>query len=507
MGQLEVKEEIDQGIFFQYVNSIASVLAGVIFYVYIIHSYSSELVGTVALLLAITSLLNIFFSLGLGYGLQHYISYYLGRREYGKIRETIEKFILIGLSLGILSLLALYLTTPIFAMLFFHAFKYILLVKYLGIGLLFMVLSTFLSGILIGLQNFRSQAMVNVAGTIISYSIPILLLAALHNDIYIVIGWAAGYAFSSSAYLLVILRRIGSITEKAEVIDIMPVFNYAIPIFFASLIGYGASYVDRFIVSYLLNLSLLGIYNFALLISSALGFISVPFTNILLPKLSEMFATGRKEEMMNYIAKGIELISTIFEPVALIVASLSSWILLFLSSGEYLPASIPVIIVLVVNSIFISGNILWVSLQGIRKTKLFLLTSSAALLSNLIISVLLIPRYQMIGASIGYSSITIVSFLIILYYAKKFEILKVEWIKLTKIYVAGFLMFSVLLLLQRVVPYSPLLLFVLIFVGFGIYSGLIKVMRTFSGEDVDFIMRLIPWWLQRVRKLILVLFL
>lgn len=121
--QLEIKEEISGGIFFQYVNSIALVLAGFIFYIYIIHFYSSELVGTVALLLAITSLLNIFFSLGLGYGLQHYISYQMGRKEYGKIREMITKFLLIGLSLGVLSLLALYLSSPIFAMLFFHTFK------------------------------------------------------------------------------------------------------------------------------------------------------------------------------------------------------------------------------------------------------------------------------------------------------------------------------------------------------------------------------------------------
>ena len=47
-----------------------------------------------------------FFALGLGSGLQH-ISYYLGRREFEKIREMITKSLLIGLFLGILSLLTL----------------------------------------------------------------------------------------------------------------------------------------------------------------------------------------------------------------------------------------------------------------------------------------------------------------------------------------------------------------------------------------------------------------
>ena len=507
MEQLEIKEEISGGIFFQYVSSIALVLAGFIFYIYIIHFYSSELVGTVALLLAITSLLNIFFSLGLGYGLQHYISYHMGKKEYGLIKEMITKFLLIGLSLGILSLLAIYLTSPIFAMLFFHTFKYILLVKYLGIDLLFMVLSTFLSGILIGLQNFKSQALWNIVGIFITYSLPVVLLATFNNSIFIVLGWAAGYALSSVAYMLIIMKRVKHMSGNGGGIKVSPVFSYALPIFLASLIGYGASYVDRFVVSYLLNLSLLGVYNFALLISSAIGFIVVPFATILLPKMSEMYGLNKKEEIRKYVAKGIELISTIYVPIAMLVAALSPSLLLFLSSSTYLPASVPVSIVLMVSSLFVSGNILSVSLQGIRKTRIFLITSSLALMSNFIISILLIPRYQMIGASIGYSSITVVSFFILYHYARKFEILKFELAKITKIYVSGFVMFFIIVALQSMFPYSPLLLLGYIVLGFAIYSGMIKVMRTFSREDLDFIMLLIPWWLQKVRVVISALFL
>ncbi len=504
----EVKEEIRGGIFFQYINSIATVLAGFIFYVFIIHFYSSELVGAIALLLAITSLLNIFFSLGLGYGMQHYISYHIGRKEYGVIREMITKFLIVGFSLGLLSLLVLYFTSPIFAMLFFHTFKYILLVKYLGVDLLFMVLNTFLSGILIGLQNFKSQAVWNVVGILVTYSLPVLLLTLLNNNIFIIIGWATGYAFSSVSYLLIILKRVRHMSgDKGEEIKISSVLSYALPIFFSSLIGYGASYVDRFVVSYFLNLSLLGIYNFALLISSAIGFIVAPFATILLPKLSEMYGLGRKEEMKDYVAKGIELISTIYVPVAMLTAALSSSILLFLSSSVYLRASMPVIIVLVANSIFVSGNILSVSLQGIRKTKIFLISSSIALVSNLILSVLLIPKYQMIGASVGYASISVVSFSVMYYYARKYDIIKFKWIKVTKIYAAGFIMFLIIFGLQKLFLYSPLRLLIYILLGFGIYSGMIKLMKTFSKGDLDFIMTLIPWRLKKLKVVISTLFL
>ena len=61
------------------------------------------------------------------------------------------------------------------------------------------------------------------------------------------------------------------------------------PISLESFIGYGVSFVHRFRVSYLLNLSLLGIYDLALLINSAIIFIIWPFAIIPFPKLSKMY--------------------------------------------------------------------------------------------------------------------------------------------------------------------------------------------------------------------------
>ncbi len=46
-----------------------------------------------------------------------------------------------------------------------------------------------------------------------------------------------------------------------------------------------------------------------------------------------------------------------------------------------------------------------------------------------------------------------------------------------------------------------------IVLGFAIHSGMIKVLRTFSKEDLDFIMLQIPSWLQKVRVVISTLFL
>ena len=507
MEQLAVKEEVGGGIFFQYVNSLASFLAGFIFYIYIIHYYSSQLVGTVALFIAITTLLNVLFSLGLGTGLQHFVSYQLGRSEFASVRGMIKKFIAIGLGLAFLSLIFLYFSAPIFASLFFHSPTYIFLIRFLGIDLFFMVANTFLSGVLLGLQKFKSQAVWNGVGVVVAYLFPLILLHYFDSAIFIIIGWASGYALSTIAYSILILGGMQKVSEVGGRVGVSQVLKYSFPIFLSYLIGYGSSYVDRFIVSYLLNLSLLGTYNLALLLSTSTSFLILPFATILLPRLSEMHGAGRRDEIKDYISKGMVLISTIYVPVSMLIAALSPYILLFLSNKEYLHASVPVAIVLVFGSVFVTQNIMSVSLQSVRKTNIFLLTSSLTLLSNIIISILLIPRFQMIGAALGYSSVSAVSFFVMYFYSRKFDILRFEKAKMAKIYFSAFVMFLITALLGRVYPYSPLKLLLFILVGFAMYSGMIKVMKTFSREDLDFIMLLIPWWLQRLRAVISALFL
>ncbi|MDA8055100.1 MAG: oligosaccharide flippase family protein [Thermoplasmatales archaeon] len=295
MEKPAIREEISGGIFLQYVKSFVGFISGFVFYLFIIHFYSSLLVGIVALLLAVANLMNMLFSLGLGAGLQHFISYHLGRDEYGGVREMVVKFLLTGFSLAMLSLLlVMYSTSGVFAMLFFHSPAYVPLLRCLSIYLMFMVFGSFLGGTMIGLQNFRSEARWRIGGILISYSSALLLLFLFNNSISIVIGWIAGSVFSNVAFLLIIISRMRNIrVDVGGGVEIAPVFRYSFPIFLASLVGIGSTYVDRFVVSYLLNLSLPGIYNFALLISSAIGFIVGPFTTILLPKLSEMYGLNK----------------------------------------------------------------------------------------------------------------------------------------------------------------------------------------------------------------------
>jgi len=104
-----------------------------------------------------------------------------------------------------------------------------------------------------GVQKFKFQAEWNITGVIVSYSLPLIFLYAFRDANFIVIGWATGNAISPVAFLIMLIS-IARRGRRGETFHPIPVIKYSVPIFMASLIGYDATYVDRFIVSYIMNL-------------------------------------------------------------------------------------------------------------------------------------------------------------------------------------------------------------------------------------------------------------
>jgi len=145
-------------------------------------------------------------------------------------------------------------------------------------------------------------------------------------------------------------------------------------------------------------------------------------------------------------------------------------------------------------------NVLAVALQSVRKTKIFMISSLAALISNFILSFLLIPRMHLIGAAIGFSSINIASFFILLYYVKKYSIFEYERLKIEKIYTSAAVMFMVIFTAENLFHFSIAKLFLFIIMGFAIYIIMIKVFGTFSNDDMEFLMQLVPVKLRKYRR-------
>ncbi len=507
MTLYESKDTTVRGLYWQYVSSIFLVLVGALFYIFIVHVYSTEIVGVFSLLSAIAYLFSTVFIIGLQSGMQHFISYHLGRGEDRAIREFVRKFSILALILSALAFLTLWFLSPFLSLVFFHTYAFLDYLKLIDVELFAMVLNGIMIGMLLGLQSFKMGGIANIAVNAIGYGLIIPMLLVNMNPIRIIYAWIIGYYATTAIILLFLHRRLKNVQPGNDAkVDLRPVFSYSIPLFVSGLMGYGASYVDRFTVSFFLNLSELGIYNFSLLIVTSLGLLVSPFTVILFSRLSEFYGKKDMESFRLYSLKGVEVLTAIYIPVALVVAALSPSIILFLSNGSYLPGYVPITIILVVSALTVSVNILGVTLQAIRKTKIFIISSSLALLSNFVISIALIPLYGIDGAAIGYASPSVVGFAVILYYSRKYGTFFMEKMRMLKIFGSGFITFFLMIVVQDRLGYSILKLFVYLVTGLAVYLFFIRVFYTFDERDIDLFLGMIPGNYKRMKRFIRSLF-
>ena len=487
---------------FQYTGSGVQLFSGMVFYVMAVRLFSTNDVGAIAIFIAILGLFNLIFSFGLTIAAQHFVSYDLGREDYGSVKKTIYRLFYLSVGLSLAGLAAIQVLAGGISLVFLHSYKYTELVRILGIALFGTIMFGILNGILLGLHRFRISAIISIVIWITYYFGSLALAVYLRSIGTIVFGWILGIFLGVAIELFVVISSVRRFSGMGKASANSYIIRYSIPILFSSVISYGASYADRFIVSGLLNLSSLGIYNFALLIASAIGFIAFPFNNLLMPKFSEFFGKGEKERIVSTAEVSTTLLSYFYVPSALGIAAIAPLILNLLGGPEYAAASDPLRIISVLTAFFISENILIQAIASVRKTRVLFYSSSLALAGNVVLSLILIPPFGLVGAAIGFSSVFAITFSTLYYFARKESLVSFDILGLLKVWISAVIMFAIVDGASDIFGLSAYMLLFYILLGVLVYVGLAKVLRVFGRKNRELVLSLFPPSFVRFRKLL-----
>ena len=491
---------------YQLTDSGVKVLSGLIFYVVIVRMFNASSVGAIALFLAILGLFNIVFSLGFGSAAQHFTSFYLGRGDYVSAAKVFYKLIKYGFAISIAGFIVLFSLGQFLAVVFLHSSSYTELVRLLSIVLLGYLLFTILNGTLLGLQYFKLSASVNIVIWGFYYFGSLVIVFFNHSLYSLIAGWSIGIFMGVVLELILTLRFLSHFKGEPNILSGQVMLKYSLPVLFSGLISYGAAYSDRFVVAGLLNLSSLGVYNFALLVSSAIGFIAAPFNNILMAKFSESFGRGEKDAIAVNVRTSSLLLTSFYVPLALGIAALSPVILDLLGGSIYVAGSFALSIIMFFSSFFIAQNILTQAIASVKRTSVFLYSSTAALGSNVILSLILIPHLGLIGAALGYSSVAAVTFSILYFYARREGIVYFDSSGTLKVWLSAFVMFLIVHASLKELGTSLYLLPVYIVVGVLIYVSMAKVLKFFKREDKETVLSMFPTKYKRLRTILHLIF-
>lgn len=501
------KEYVGISAIYQFVGNGVQLVSGSLFYIFAARIFDQSDMGVIALFIAIVGLFGIIFTLGLNNAITHFISSNLNSRVYSP-GKTVLRILVIGMIIAGLGSAVLFVLSPYISILFLKSLKYEIYVKLLALVLFGNILFSILNGAIIGFERFRASAMISVVIWVIYYFGALGLAYTHHTLISIIYGWILGLILGilvSGFYVLGILAR-GYMRRTQRVVGSRTIFTYSLPLLLSSLLGYGAGYTDRFVVTYLMNTTYLGIYNFSILIMSGIGFISIPFNNITLPKFSEFYGNNNRQDIKENVGAATLLLSYFYVPVALGIAALAPMILYYIAGPQYITGQYALIILMFVPGMFISQNVLTQAISSVRKTSIFLYSTLASLIANIIISFSLIPFLGLIGAALGLSSTSAVTFLILYRLARRENIVKFYFDGIAKIWVAALVMFLTVFismhLLVRIYGYNVEIMGILIVAGAVFFVLITRVMKIFNEEQKEYILGMFPESMGYLKKIL-----
>lgn len=243
--------------------------------------------------------------------------------------------------------------------------------------------------------------------------------------------------------------------------------------------------IDIFMLNQLIGDFATGIYNATYKLINVLTLFYSIYTAVFFPVMSKLYAK-EKSMLKTTLSKSIKYLSLITVPIAIWVMIYSPDIIQFIYGNQYAQASIVLnVLIWTVVFLFINGaasNSLNASHKEYSVTKIYVI----AAVFNVILNLILIPRYSYIGASVATVLSEILIFVLEIYALHKLNLSPNKGLILDtlKIVVASIVMGSALY-------FAHLSMWVTIPVAIIVYLVVGFVIKMFDNDDIYVIKQII----------------
>lgn len=279
--------------------------------------------------------------------------------------------------------------------------------------------------------------------------------------------------------LLVTKKWKVNLRPRWDVDVIRQILIFTAPFGIFALLQRAYFYFDTVLLSKLAGDYYVGIYQIPFKMIFALQFLPMAFIASLYPAMSSYWMNN-KEQLRISFERALNYLIIISLPISVGIVSLADKIIILFKEGyddAILPIQITMLALLFVFINFPIGSLLNACDQQRRNTLNMGITFAASVILNLI----LIPKYQAIGASITVLVTNFLMFILGIYYANK--IIEIRAKKIIGIFMKVFIS---VVLMSLVIFYlkSSLNIFIVIPIGAVIYFLVLFLLKGFRKEDI-----------------------
>jgi O-antigen/teichoic acid export membrane protein len=356
---------------------------------------------------------------------------------------------------------------------------------------------------MLGYGRTTSAGKAIIASSILRYALASVLLLAGMGPSGVFIGFALGDSFLAvySNYESVRdLRRLPSAK-----VPMGPVLKYMSSVFLAALMGLAVSQSDKLLAFLQLGLPTLAVYNIATVGAAVASFVPSAVTNVLVPSLGDI-SRGESERraMLKAYTRHISLSAI---PVGFLLAAVSPFLLKVFGEVYASGASVMAVIAIAIALTAVTAVYASTLLVGDRAHH-YALSTVLGLVGLVAVAYLTVPAVGALGIAIGRGAMLFISGGLTAYFVWRTKSLVLDGAAYLRSLISSGLMAGVVYGLLALASAEGLNRLgqvlgslVMIPVGFALYLLVMKLLKAYTVEDMDFLESLLPRWLGFLSRL------
>ncbi len=445
--------------------------------------------GLIMIAITVLSVGRIISLMGLTSGVNRFIGYYSGKKEYEKIKGIILSSIKLVFIFGLTIALLTYIFSKQISLYIFHTQELIPILKIFSIIIPLNALIELFKAIFLSFKRPMYSSFIEVffekllnlifVGAVIFFGSKLFGVSISYLIVYL-IAVAFGFFILEFKTFSIIKSNIKSVYLYKEIL------SFSIPLLFVSLLIHILGWSDTFLLGYFKNEMVVGIYHVGFPLAYILLMFGRSFEALYFPMSSELLSQNKLLELsqtFNTIKRWIFILTY---PTFLFFIFFAKTIIEIIFGLEYVAGWKVLIIIstgIFIASIFGPTDI---TLRVFKKTKFILKITVVLTLLNIILNLILIPLIGMEGAAISTSLLWINMGLFSFLKLKK--LIKITYRKKTylKYILSGiFSIILVFVIFKIILNYMNIyLLIISIILHILTYLSLLIMLKSFTKKDL-----------------------
>ena len=254
-----------------------------------------------------------------------------------------------------------------------------------------------IQAVALGYQNFREYNLGAVAGSVLFFFLTTTVLVVLRTGIRGVLT-ANILAWSLSAILIFrrSARLTGGVRFRRNTSYLKASLKYGLQAHLGNLFSFLSYRADLILINWYLPPSAVGYYSIGVVVVEQLWLVSSAASLVLFPRVAAEQDGKKKKEFTPFVARTVFLITI---AVSLVLFLVSRRLVVLLYSEQYLPAVLPLQILLPGIVALSVSRVISNDIAGRGRPLLNTYTALGALAVNILLNLLWIPRWGIAGAA------------------------------------------------------------------------------------------------------------